>query len=118
MYILFCGTRTFDSFTAVRDVVAQLRTLLGDFTVLHGGARGADTWAGLAALAFDLPEKEVKPDYERYGRYLAPKIRNTEMLDLSPAYVVAFWDGHSGGTLDTITKAVNHYRIPTLICRS
>jgi hypothetical protein len=56
--------------------------------------------------AVDIPEPKIfPPDYERYGRYVAPKIRNTEIVEYCDE-VVAFWDGFSSGTRDTLKKAV------------
>lgn len=116
-YILFCGSRTWPHYTAVRNEMTRLRARIGDFTVLHGGARGADTYADLSANVLGIPRKEVLPDYKRYSGWTAPRIRNTEMLDMQPEMVIAFLDGYSTGTLDCITKAVNNYRIPTIIRR-
>lgn len=116
-YVLFCGSRTWPSYPAVRDTMAHLRALIGDFTVLEGGASGADTFARIAAKILGLDWEEVKADWAKYFKR-AGRIRNTEMLELAPEYVVAFWDGKSTGTLDTITKAVNDYRIPTVIRRT
>lgn len=116
-YILFCGSRTWPSYTAILTEMRTLRTLIGDFTVIEGGARGADTFARIAAEFLDLPFHEELPDYERYSKWTAPKIRNTTMLDMQPEMVIAFLDGYSTGTLDCITKAVNNFRIPTVIRR-
>lgn len=115
-YVLFCGPRTWSNYALVRETMRQMHVLLGSFTVLEGGARGADSFARIAAKVLALDWEEVHADWAKHFKR-AGKIRNTQMLDLAPEYVVAFWDGLSTGTLDTITKAVNHYRIPTLIVR-
>lgn len=115
--VLICGSRQWTDFNFIRDVVGQLLDLLGPFQMIHGGARGADTYGGLTAYWYGLPEPIIDyPDYARYGRYGAPKRRNTTMLERAPDYVVAFYFG-GGGTADTITKAVNVFRIPTLVYR-
>lgn len=115
--VLVCGSREWTDYQAILAVTAQLRDLLGDFQLIHGGARGADTFAGVAAGVLGLPEPIVdRPDYARYGRFGAPKKRNTTMLERQPDYVVAFYFG-GGGTADTIHKAVNIFRIPTLVFR-
>lgn len=113
--VLVCGSRTWPSFVDIRDTLVHLRTLLGPFTVLHGGARGADTYAGLAAKVLDIPvEPPMLPDWS--AGLSAGFARNTAMLERAPAFVIAFTLG-TGGTADTIDKAVNTYRIPTLIYR-
>lgn len=117
-YILFCGSRTWPDYIAVREEVRNLRDVIGDFIILHGGARGADTFADLAGVALSMQRHEVLPDYGRYSPWTAPKIRNTTMLDMQPEMVVAFLDGYTGGTLDCIAKAVNNFRIPVVIRRA
>lgn len=113
--VLVCGSRKWTDFDFMAEKMAALRQLIGDFQLIHGGARGADTFAGIIANRLGLPEPIVdRPDYERYGRYGAPKKRNTTMLERLPDYVLAFYFG-TGGTADTIWKAVNVYRIPTLV---
>lgn len=115
--VLIAGSRRWTDFWFMCEVMAQLRELLGDFQLIHGGAIGVDMYSGIIAKQWGLPEPIVdRPDYERYGRYGAPKQRNTRMLERHPDYVVAFYFG-GGGTADTIAKAVNIFRIPTLVYR-
>lgn len=114
-YVLITGSRRWHSFTVVRNTLKQLRELLGEFTVVQGGARGADLYAALAARVLDLPDPITIPaQWDRYGRAAGP-VRNIEMLEMKPAYVLGFWVHGSVGTLHTLTNAVNKYRIPTLV---
>lgn len=114
-YVLITGSRRWRSFTAIRNTLAQLRELLGEFTVVQGGARGADLYAELAARVLGLPDPiTVKAEWDRYGRAAGP-IRNIEMLEMGPVYVVGFWVHGSTGTAHTLTNAINKYRIPTLV---
>lgn len=116
-YVLFTGSREWADYLTIYRVVRKLHVLLGSFTALHGAARGADTFVGLAARGNKLPEhaERVTPwEWEQYGPP-AGNYRNTRMLLMKPIMVVAFWDGSSTGTLDTINKAVNVFRIPTMI---
>lgn len=81
------------------------------FEVLHGGADGADTmvedWAsGMKARFPHVTSRIVRPDYERYARWEAPKIRNQVMVDDRPHRVIAFHRASSGGTQDCIDRAV------------
>lgn len=71
--------------------------------IISGGAIGVDTLAKQAATRLGLPFAEYKPDYELFGK-LAPLCRNTTIVERADL-VIAFWDGHSRGTLDTIQKA-------------
>lgn len=112
--VLVCGSRGWNDYERIRAILLRLREYLGPFTVLHGGARGADTYAGLAAALLDIPLEVMLPDWSA-GKS-AGFLRNTAMLERSPAFVIAFTLGTSG-TADTIDKAINTYRIPTLIYR-
>lgn len=68
-----------------------------EFTVVHGGAPGADSLAG--QWVFDRrmngpvhPQLEVHPaEWNRYGRALAGGIRNAKMVGLGADIVVAFF---------------------------
>lgn len=83
-------------------VTAYVNTLPPDTIVVSGGARGVDSVAEQAAHARGLVCVIYKPDWKdgkgagfaRNGRIVAQSDR-----------VVAFWDGKSRGTLDTVWKA-------------
>lgn len=105
--VLVCGSRSWSDGQAVHDRLARLPERA---TIVHGGARGADQHATLAAAALGIPVDVVPADwargpFTRDGRNLAGFTRNMEMLDRRPDLVLAFWDGKSGGTLSTIEGA-------------
>lgn len=112
--VVVCGTRTWND---ERTISRALQELPAGTILRHGGAKGADLLAAKCGrmLGFKV-EPAFKPDYERYGRWDAPKQRNTEMLKTRPIpkLVIAFWDGESSGTLDTILKACIR-NIPVII---
>jgi len=72
--------------------------------VVSGGAVGVDSLAVDYAKRNNIPFTEHLPDYETYGRYKAPKVRNG-IIAADCDEMVAFWDGVSGGSLDAISKA-------------
>lgn len=114
--VLCCGSRNWHPRPPIQEALMRIKTALGQrFKVLHGGAVGADTIAGVSADALGLDVEVMRPDWS-IGKH-AGLIRNTQMLERKPDYVIAFWNGQSRGTLDTIQKAVNVYRIPTIIVR-
>lgn len=117
MTVLCCGSRSWTEWFRIKKTLYRLALPLGKFTVLHGGAGGADYWSGKMARLLGLPVEVMRPNWAKYGKR-AGMLRNTQMLERKPNYVIAFWDGVSRGTLDTIQKAVNVYRIPTIIVRS
>lgn len=71
--------------------------------IVTGGAAGADTLAELFADRYHIPAHIIKPDWKKYGKS-AGMIRNGEIVKGSDI-IVAFWDGTSRGTQDTINKA-------------
>jgi hypothetical protein len=71
--------------------------------IVSGGARGVDTLAEGYARQHGLGTIIHYPDYKRYGRR-APVVRNTLIVNEADM-LIAFWDGRSRGTNDTITKA-------------
>lgn len=98
--IAIVGSRDFPNLEMVQKFVESL----DDGTIIvTGGARGVDQAAEDAALPLGLFVQVIKPDWNRYGRG-AGMIRNTQIVKASDK-VVAFWDGESRGTMDTVKKA-------------
>lgn len=75
--------------------------------LLHGGARGADRLADRFSREQGLRVEVIRPDYKQYAEKLAPLMRNTELVARADA-VIAFYGpkGRTGGTLDTVKKAL------------
>ena len=96
-----CGSRAWEHPTWIGR---RLADLLRGSEVIHGGARGADTYAGLYARALGFTETVFPADWRGKGKR-AGIIRNLEMLDQKPDLVIAFWVGASTGTHHTITEA-------------
>ena len=71
--------------------------------IVSGGAKGADTYAREFAIKKGIRLIEHLPDYSKYGRG-APMVRNREIIDDCDK-VLAFWDGKSRGTKQTIDYA-------------
>lgn len=114
MRVLICGSRTWTDKKAVGVVLSGLVVEgSGCLTVIHGGARGADTLAAESAAwvicdDFDLPEIVAFPaDWTTHGKAAGP-IRNQQMLDEGkPDVVWAFTDdlAASKGTADMVRRA-------------
>lgn len=68
--------------------------------IVSGGAEGVDASAAAYAKEHDILLTEIRPDYKRYKKG-APLRRNLEIISRADR-VLAFWDGHSRGTLYTI----------------
>ena len=101
--VLVCGGRDFSD---MKKLMANLDRLHRDqkfCCLIHGNARGADTFAAQWAYMNDVRTKEFPADWTRYGKAAGP-IRNKEMLeDGRPDLVVAFRGGK--GTQNMIEQA-------------
>ena len=71
--------------------------------IVSGGAVGVDSLASEYARKNKIKLTLFLPQYERYGRS-APIKRNQEIVDYADK-IIAFWDGHSKGTLSVIKYA-------------
>lgn len=83
----------------------------GDW-VMHGGARGVDTWANEIAWEKGARVHLYQPDWQTYGKAAGP-LRNDDMLTAwlnieTPKGVLVAWDGESKGTADMIGKLDRH----------
>lgn len=106
-WILVSGSRDWpsDQLDTVTRVMIEHHNEHPGAGILSGGARGVDVHAESEARRLHWPVKVMRPEYERYGRTLAPKMRNIAMLELGPILVLAFhWD-RSPGTGHTIREA-------------
>ena len=72
-------------------------------TLVSGGTRGPDSMAETYAKKNGLKMKVLLPNWDTYGRSAGIK-RNTEIVEKCQV-LVAFWDGKSPGTSDSIRKA-------------
>lgn len=124
MKVLVCGGRTYGELPRVnhpdyhrlyakavaerqrvREVLDAVLAKHGMFTLIHGGAKGADRLAGLWGEA--LLEKVIPcpADWEREGRR-AGLLRNQQMLDEhKPDAVIAFPGGRGTAHMVRIAKA-------------
>ena len=100
MNIAVIGSRDFSQLSLVAGYVKGLPP---DTVIVSGGARGVDRTAAATAHAAGLPVREILPNWDRDGKSAGFK-RNDEIVNAADR-VIAFWDGKSRGTADTIEKA-------------
>lgn len=98
--VAIVGSRDYPYLGLVREFVNSLPLHV---EVVSGGARGVDRTAEFAARARGLSVRSIPADWNTHGR-AAGFLRNTEIVAAADE-VVAFWDGRSRGTFDTINKA-------------
>lgn len=109
MRVLICGSRTWDKPIPVDVIVGGFASVYGpeNVTIIHGGARGADSMAGSAAHRHGVDCEMFPADWATHGKAAGP-IRNQRMLDEGkPDLVVAFTNDlrASRGTADMVKRA-------------
>ena len=97
--IAFVGSRSWSDKERIREVMLSLP---GPFTVVTGGARGADTLAKEVAEELGFGVTEVLPNWHEWGKRAGP-MRNRVIAEMSSA-MCAFWDGSSRGTKNAIAE--------------
>ena len=102
MKLAIVGGRNFDDYGRLRNF-ADYFIDSDDDSIVSGGAKGADTLGKKYARDNYLSTATFLPDWDKYGKS-AGFIRNQQIVDACDM-VLAFWDGKSKGTQDTINKA-------------
>ncbi len=114
MYIAIVGSRSFSDYELFTEKMIELLVVntIMPTKIISGGAKGVDTLAEQFAEQFNIPTEIIKPDWT-LGRG-AGMIRNSEIIK-NANVVVAFWDGKSKGTADSINKAKRGNKILYII---
>jgi len=104
MRIAVIGSRTFNDYELMATYLNMIRCAQADeVEIISGGARGADHLAENYAANWGAALTVFKPDWDNLGKS-AGFARNQTIIDACDM-VVAFWDGKSKGTQDSINKA-------------
>lgn len=103
MKILVCGGRDFNDYEFATQCLNFLRAYLKSFTIIEGGARGADSLARKWAVENGVDFITVPADWNKHGKRAGP-IRNQLMLDMNPNCVVAFEGGNGTAHMVTISR--------------
>jgi hypothetical protein len=101
------GSRKFPSEEMARKVIRKMLGQNPAAVFISGCAHGADTWGEEEAKAAGRAFVPKPPEPEKFGGNFAAAAlaRNTEIVDAA-TLILAFWDGKSTGTKDTIDKAM------------
>lgn len=105
MNVAIVGSRDFNNYQLLKEKMFNLinDNQLQITKVVSGGAKGTDSLAECFAKEINVELLVFKPDWKTLGRKAGP-LRNSEIIKHSDV-VVAFWNGTSTGTLDSIKKA-------------
>jgi hypothetical protein len=101
MILAIIGSRTFTDYARLCRVLANVRTPITE--IVSGGAPGADRLGANYARRQGIWLRELFALWDLYGKK-AGHLRNSDIIDTAEA-VLAFWDGISPGTEDSIKKA-------------
>lgn len=110
MKIAVVGSRDFKPLSLVESFIQGLPD---DSIIISGGARGVDSIAERAAKNRGLQTIIYPAQWDKYGK-AAGMMRNTDIIKDSDI-VVAFWDGKSRGTQDSIIKACKYRKYVYLV---
>jgi hypothetical protein len=100
MKVAIVGSREYSNLSKVRVYIQNLPI---DTVIVSGGARGVDKCAEKVAESIGLQTEIYLADWYRYGKAAGMK-RNQQIVEASDR-VVAFWNGESRGTKNTIDTA-------------
>ena len=97
MRILVTGSRKWTDVRLLEEILLGFAKYQ-KVTIVHGGANGADKMASNLAKRMGWEEEVWFADWNLYGRSAGP-IRNKEMVDSKPDFVLGFVvKGQSKGT--------------------
>jgi len=101
--IAIVGTRDFNDYEYFKKKLNELDIFDKDTIIVSGGARGPDMFAELYTTEMKYHLIVFPAKWNTYGKQ-AGFLRNTQIVNECDI-VIAFWDGKSKGTEDTIKKA-------------
>ncbi len=103
MRVIVAGTRSFTDYNFLKEKLDTLFQGTKPTAIVCGMANGADMMGRKYAKENNIPAKEMKANWDKYGRS-AGYIRNREMA-LEADALVCFWDGESRGSKNMIDIA-------------
>ena len=104
MNIAIIGSREFNDYNFLEKNILEIivNNNIEITKIISGGAKGADKLAEIYSNKYKIPKEVILPDWS-IGKS-AGFIRNSDIINKSDI-VIAFWNGESKGTLDSIKKA-------------
>lgn len=105
MKLAIVGSRNFNDYDKFLDGIFLLIAGSSGMwdKIISGGAKGADLLAKRYADYYGVDYVEFPADWDKFGKSAGFR-RNQQIVDACDM-VLAFWDGKSRGTADTIVKA-------------
>lgn len=113
MKLAVIGSRSFNDYDLLSFVLDEYCIEHPGLKIISGGARGADRLAEKYAVDCDLDLQVFQADWDTHGK-AAGFIRNKLIVDECDE-LVAFWDGKSRGTLNSINHAKKQNKTVVII---
>lgn len=113
--IIVAGGREFTDVDLMKLELNRLWKEIGAFTIVSGGAKGADQLGESVALSASVPVVRYPADWDKYGKSAGYK-RNEAMARVADG-LIAFWDGESKGTGHMIDIATREGLFPIIVIR-
>lgn len=101
MKVIIAGSRDITDYQSVVDAIKESGFEITE--IICGMARGVDLLGKKYGDEHGIPVTKFEPNWTKYGRALAGRIRNTDMRYYADA-LIAVHDGKSTGTQDIIDK--------------
>ena len=98
MKLAIVGSRSFKDTLLLESILDRHKDKVS--MVVSGGAIGADTMGEHWAISNKIPVKIFKPEWEKYGK--SAGMRRNELIIKECDICIAFWDGKSKGTKNSI----------------
>jgi len=111
MKVAVIGSRTFKDTQLLESILTEYKTKIT--CIISGGANGADQLAEAWANNNDIVTMIFKPDWKMHGR-AAGVIRNQDIIQ-NCDICIAFWDGTSKGTSNSISLCKKYNKPVTII---
>lgn len=92
--ILIAGSRDFNNYNLVKEVIDGLQKEIKISTIISGTARGADSLGEQYANENNISLERYPANWDLYGK-TAGYIRNKQMAEVA-SVLVAFWNGSKG----------------------
>jgi len=104
MKVAVVGSRDFPDLAKVEAVMDEIIQNELHIEIVSGGARGVDQEAERIARGWSTKVIVIPAEWDKFGKG-AGMIRNRQIVELADR-VIAFWDGESPGTRNTIGTAL------------
>ena len=109
MILAVVGSRDFNDYTLLCTELDNLKPS----TIVSGEAPGTDTYAKRYAKENNLHYIGYPADWNKFGKS-AGYIRNKDIVNACQ-YLIAFWDGKSNGTIDSIKTAIKQNKLLKIV---